>query len=62
MAPFHPEPSTTDARIAEAGMNLLAAFAAVCGAPDDETVADQANQALAVLDGLVTAPDVQAGR
>jgi len=49
------QPSTAEARRAEAGHKVLEMFAAVCGAPDDAVVAAQANQALAELQALLDA-------
>lgn len=42
-----------DERIDQASHRLLDMFAAVCAAPDDQTVADQANLALRELEGLL---------
>jgi hypothetical protein len=39
--------------VADAGMHLLHMFAAVCGAPDDPLVAQQANTALRDLESLL---------
>jgi hypothetical protein len=47
------EPAEAD--IANAGMQVLGMFAAICGAPDDPEVAAQARQALAHLRGLLEA-------
>jgi hypothetical protein len=44
-----------DERIDQACHHLLEMFAAVCAAPDDSTVAAQANAALRELEGLLTA-------
>lgn len=48
--------ANTESAIAEAGMHLLHMFAAVCGAPDDQEIAQQANAALRDLDALLSAP------
>lgn len=40
-------------RIGAACQNVMGMFMAVCGAPDDPAVAEQANGALRELDGLM---------
>jgi len=43
----------TTERIEEGPMRMLEQFAAICGAPDDEQLARQADQELAELDALM---------
>ena len=40
---------TADTQLAAAGHRVLEMFVAICGAPDDEQVAAEANRALAEL-------------
>ncbi|SCF49695.1 hypothetical protein GA0070216_13710 [Micromonospora matsumotoense] len=48
-------PESTPTPLEAASMQVLQSFAAVCAAPDDETVADGAEAALRHLDDLLRA-------
>lgn len=45
----------TEAELGAACMKVLESFVGVCGAPDDLTVADEANRALRDLETLLIA-------
>jgi hypothetical protein len=49
-----PQANTREEQLEQAGHQLLEAFVAVCGAPDDLEVAASANAALHDLEALLT--------